>query len=439
MVHMLRIFFIILSVNSFTLFSQEIKLIRDAETEQFFKELAIPILNNAKINEDSVSFYLDHQKYVNAFVTEGYNIFLTTELIVSMSSVNQLAAVIAHEIGHISGGHFTKQISSNNDSVLINILSSILAIGAYASGSSDAGNAILMGGASFGRYSALSFSRKQESYADQAALRFLEKSNYDLMGLYELLTIIQKRQRLTKISPYNMTHPLSNERKRIVRERIRDINKKSIKNNVLEKKFKLLQAKLIGYLTNEDIFELYFPEINSIESYYGMVYQNLKKGQINRAIENIDKCLSIDPKNEYFYELKGQILYENGNFIKSIKNLRIAKSLNNDEKYFELLLAKSLFQTHNTKNIEESIILLKRFIKKEKFPIEGLHFLALCYAKTKEFGMYSITLTRKFLLLKDFKNAKLHLEKAKMESKSNQKLVSLIDDLSIEINKLEKK
>ena len=94
---------------------------------------------------------------------------------------------------------------------------------------------------------------------------------------------------------------------------------------------------------------MYYPEINSIESLYGKVYQHLKKGEIDQAIEKINRCISLDKKNEYFYELKGQIFYENGNFTESIKNLRIAKSLNNNEKYFELLLAKALFQTNKQK------------------------------------------------------------------------------------------
>ena len=177
MYNVLRILIIFLSLNSFSLLGNDIKIIRDAETESFFEELAKPILNTAKINEDSVSFYLDHQKYINAFVTDGYNIFFTTEMIINMDSVNQVAAVIAHEVGHISGGHFTKFTKANNDSVLISMLSSILAIGAYATGSANAGNAILMGGASLGKYNALNFSRKQENYADQAALRFLNKQN----------------------------------------------------------------------------------------------------------------------------------------------------------------------------------------------------------------------------------------------------------------------
>ena len=104
MYNVLRVLIIFLSLNSFSLLGNDIKIIRDAETESFFEELAKPILNTAKINEDSVSFYLDHQKYINAFVTGGYNIFFTTEMIINMDSVNQVAAVIAHEVGHISGG-----------------------------------------------------------------------------------------------------------------------------------------------------------------------------------------------------------------------------------------------------------------------------------------------------------------------------------------------
>lgn len=438
MLHVFRFFLFFLLFFNASVYAKEIRVIRDAETENFFKIVSSPILKNAGISEDSVNFFVDHQNYVNAFVTSDYNIFITTEMIVNMTSVNQLAAVIAHEIGHISGGHFNKQKTAMKDSVFISVLSSILAIGAYASGSSDAGNAILMGGASLGRYNAMSFSRKQENFADQAALRFLEKSNYDLMGLYDLLTIIQKRERLKKINPYNMTHPLSNDRKQIVLNRIggrENENKKDVK---LEKKFKLIQAKLIGYLSTPDFYAMYFPETESVESLYGKVYQYLKLGNFEKAIKTIDKCISIDPKNEYFYELKGQILYENGKFFESIRNFRIAKKIKNDETYFDLLLAKALFQTRKKDNVEESIMLLEQYVKKESFPVEALHFLALNYAQQKKFLSSSITLSEKFLLLKDSKSAKLHLKNAQKILKKTPQQKNLINDLKVQIDKLEK-
>ena len=107
---------------------------------------------------------------------------------------------------------------------------------------------------------------------------------------------------------------------------------------------------------------MYYPEINSIESLYGKVYQHLKKGEIDQAIEKINRCISLDRKNEYFYELKGQIFYENGNFTESIKNSRIAKSLNNNEKFSNNNPLLKLYFKLTEKNIGESKLLLKKYI-----------------------------------------------------------------------------
>jgi len=433
-----KILIVLIFLNFQPVNSQQINIIRDAEIENFLQELSLPILKEAKINPDTVNFYINHDDRINAFVTRGYNIFLTTELLLNVKNYHQIAAVIAHEIGHITGGHFSKQMTASKDSALINIISSMLAIGAYASGSSAAGTALLMGGQHIGKQRSLIFSRNQESFADQAAMKLIEKTGYDLRGLYDLLGILEKRQRLVRQNPYNLTHPLSNERRQIVYEKLKSSNVTYSENSNLKNRFQLIQAKLVGFFLEEEIVEIYYPKIdNSLESKYARALYKYKKGKFKGAINEIDVCIEIDPKNEFFYELKGQMQFEGGNFIDSSNSFNKALKLNKNEKYFHYSLGKSLYHTGNKKMIIESIKHFEFYKKMSEFPVDALHYLALSHAKVGNLVFSSISLTEKFLLLNDLKNAKLHLEKARKIKTNDRSIKNLIDDLDFLIKQKE--
>ena len=435
----LCLIFLIIVFFSKIIEARKIKIVRDAEIENFVEEISLPILKYAEIDSKSVNFFLDHQNYINAFVTGGYNIFLTSSLFINIDNVDQLASVIAHEIGHITGGHFDKRIKAGKNSMMIGILSTLLAAGAYAGGSADAGTAILLGGQHIGQQRMLSFSRNQETFADQTAIRLLENSGYDIQGLYDVLTILERKEKLRNIKRYSLTHPLTNERKQIISDKItkKKVNKKS--NPEIARKFKLIQAKLIGYFLDEEIVNIYYsPDEKSLESLYAQSLLMYKKGKIRDAIKKLNKCIELDPKNEYFYELKAQILFENGNFLESEEVIRKAIKINSNEKFFNLLLAKTNYHSQEIKKIDESIKLLNNYKQKDEFPVEALHYLALCYAKKNQFDMYSVTLSEKFLLLNDLKSAKLHLEKAKSKSKVTNQVNKLINDLKFLIDQKEK-
>ena len=438
MINFFKIFFIILVFKFEIIDARNINIVRDAETEIFLRELSLPLLKEANINPETINFYISHDERINAFVTKGYNIFITTELLLNTTNYHQIAAVIAHEIGHITGGHFSKQISASKDSAFINILSSILAIGAYASGSSSAGTALLMGGQHIGKQRSLMFSRNQESFADQAAMKFIEKTGYSLRGLYDLLGMLEKRQRMVKQNPYNLTHPLSRERRQIVFEKLKTDDTKIKENSELQKKFKFIQAKLIGFLLDEEIIEIYYPKSDqSIESKYAKTLNLYKRGKIKDALKKIDECILLDSQNEFFYELKGQMLFESGDFESSVKSYENALKINKTAKYFHYSIGKSLYHTDKKKNILDSIIYFEFYKKNSLFPVDALHYLALSHAKIGNFVSSSISLSEKFLLLNDLKNAKLHLEKAKKFEIADKKIKNLISDLDFLIKQKE--
>ena len=169
------IIFFLIAVSFSDSHSRPFKIIRDAEIENFLTDVSNVLLNKLD-SQEKLEFYIDNQKYINASVIPGPKFFFTTQLLIESKNLEQIAGVIAHEIGHVIGGHFTKINQAAKGSSFISIISSILAVGAIASGSPQAGNALLLGGQQLSRANILAFSRKQESIADQTSIRLMKMS-----------------------------------------------------------------------------------------------------------------------------------------------------------------------------------------------------------------------------------------------------------------------
>ena len=422
-------FVIIVFFNSVN--AKSINVIRDAEIENLLKDISKELVKETELEKDKLKFYIDNQKYINAFVTPTKHFFFTTELLLRSKGVDDLAGVISHEIGHVVGGHFQKRQIAMEKTSVINILSSILAVGAIAAGASDAGSAILMGGQQLSGARILAFSRTQESLADQTAIRLMKKNGFSLRGLINVFEEIKKGEKIRKINPYLITHPLSSERIKNIKL---NFEKQKIKKyEVLEKRFRLAKAKLNGFFLKSEQIKLLYSD-NNLESLYARALNNYKIGKIDYAINLIDKCIQLENTNPYFYELKGQLHHEKGNFNEAIKSYNKSSLILPNEKEFKLFLAKSLYHSGEKRNYQKSITLLLSYIKKDEFPIDAWHYLGLNYGKLRKLDYSSYAFAEKFVLTGKFDNAEIHIKRAKKVTK-DPILLKKLSDLDYEIKK----
>ena len=87
---------------------QRISFIRDAETEHIIRTWAAPVFRVAGLNPDDINVHLINDRALNAFVAVGLNMFVNTGLLLRADNPSQVIGVIAHETGHISGGHLAR-------------------------------------------------------------------------------------------------------------------------------------------------------------------------------------------------------------------------------------------------------------------------------------------------------------------------------------------
>src|SRR5690606_21793520 len=171
---------------------------------------ATPIFDAAGLASGDVEIYLVNDSTLNAFVAGGLKLFLNTGLIQRTAQPGQLIGVIAHETGHIAGGHLVRVRDEMENASIQSVLAAVLgAAAAAASGEGGLGAAIAAGGSSMAMRNFLQYSRAQESAADHAALRFLDRVNWSSKGLVEFLGVLEDQELLsaTMQDPYLRSHP----------------------------------------------------------------------------------------------------------------------------------------------------------------------------------------------------------------------------------------
>ncbi len=296
--------------------AQRISLIRDAETENTIRTFATPIFQAAGLGVDDVHIYIVRDGQINAFVAGGQKLFMNTGLLFRSESASQIIGVIAHEAGHITGGHLSRLQDELRGATAIQILSMVLGAAAAVAGRGDAGMAIMGAGSSAAIANVLSFSRAQESAADQAGLTFLERSGYSAKGMLEFFEILSGQEMLSQArqSPYMRTHPLTRERVDTVRASVQRARyADAAVPPEFERMHKRIKAKLFGFIEQPSrTMQTYKESDKSEAARYGRAVAYYRIPDMARALPLIDGLIAEFPADPYYWEMKGQMLFENG-------------------------------------------------------------------------------------------------------------------------------
>ena len=352
-------------------YAQSINVLRDAETEAFFRDISRPMIVAAKLDPKSVQLLLVGDSSINAFVCCGQNVFIHSGLIQVTDNVDQLEGVIAHELGHVAGGHNVRSSEGSGPATSISILSLLAAGAAMAMGAGQAGMALLALGQTVAQSNYLSFTRDQESRADQAGAQYLLAAQVSGQGSLEFfgkLANQEYRLAIPQTNSYNRTHPLSSERIAA----LADVYAKSPywkkpPNAVMQARFLRIKGKLIGFIEDPKRTLAMFPASDqSVEARYARAFAWQRSAYPDAALLEVNKLLVTTPDDPFFLELKGQILLESGRNAEAIPVLRAAVAAAPNEPLIATLLGHALISTEMPADLAEAKPLLKAAIARDK-------------------------------------------------------------------------
>jgi predicted Zn-dependent protease len=392
-------------------------LVRDTEIERLMADYARPVLQAAKLGDRGIEITLINDKGFNAFVMDGRRIFITVGAIMQAQKPNEIIGVLAHETGHIAGGHLARLRQQLANAQVLSVIAMLLGAGAVAAGAVTGSNqaieaapAILLGPQEAIRRSMLSYQRAEEQAADRSALTYLAATGQSGKGMLTTFKrFADEGLFISKaVDPYALSHPMPQERIASLEALVTaSPHYNSHDSAELQTRHDLARAKLYGFIERSDtVMRRYPPHDTSLAARYARAISAYRFGGADRAMREIDSLLEEQPRNGYFWELKGQALLENGRPREAISALRKAVSLAPHGGLIRGMLGHALLSTDDDKLLDEAMRELKASISREPDAAETYQHLAIAYAKKGDIARAELNTAQAYSLMGEWENAR---------------------------------
>jgi predicted Zn-dependent protease len=400
-------------------------VLRDTEAEQLLRDYTRPVLRVAGLEKQNIQVVIINDSSFNAFVADGHRIFVNYGAIMQSETPNQLIGVLAHETGHLAGGHLAKLREQLAQAQTQMIIAMLLGAGAVVAGARGGGNnglanagaAALAGPQEMIRRSLLSYQRQQEENADRAGVKFLTMTAQSPKGMYETFKRFTDQILFAArgADPYLQSHPMPAERVAALEGIARASPYWDKKDDpALQLRHEMIRAKISAFMERPDTVYRRYPLSNdSLPARYARAIATYLHGDLHSALTQIDALLQAQPNNAYFYELRGQALLEGGRPTEAIAPLRKAVQLSNSAPLIEMLLGQALVATENKAYTDEAITILRAAVARESEAPLGYAQLAMAYGRKGDYAEADLASAQAAFLRGDNKTARELASRAK--------------------------
>lgn len=393
-------------------------VVRDAEIETVLRGYTDPIFRAANLDPNQIEVILIQDNSINAFVTNSRTMFVHTGLITAAASPNEIKGVLAHETGHLAGGHVLRSREAIRGAMAPALMAVGLGLLAVAAGAPSAGMALISGSQQFAMADFVQFSQAQESQADQAAVTYMDASGQSPEGL---LTFASRQFRYNemrsaqRIPPWMRTHPLWSDRIQALRARVEQSENLGRQDSAADMaQLKLIQAKLYGYTETSGRTFLKYPDTDqSAAARYARSVAAMRTADFARADREAESLVREYPDNPYFHELVGEILLTSNRTAESIQHHRRALALKPDNPLLQINLARALRASNQPALTEEALALLQAATRSEPDNASAWYEMAAAYDSRGEEGMARLASAELRFAVGDWPAARSFAERAK--------------------------
>jgi predicted Zn-dependent protease len=366
-------------------------IIRDTEMEQLLRDYATPILRAAGLAKQNIRVVVINDRAFNAFVMDGRHIFINAGTLFDAKTPNEVIGVLAHETGHLAGGHLSRMREQLATAQTASIIAMLLGVGAMVAGARSGGSggsvgaAAIMAPQSAIQRSLLAYVRTQEDQADHAGVKFLTATQQSPRGMVDLFKRLANENLFASrfVDPYLQSHPMPADRVAALESQGKASPYWDRKDSAaLQLRHDMVRAKLAGFLDRPETVQRRYPLSDaSLPARYARAISTYRNSDLRQAVAQMDGLIQAEPGNPYFYELKGQALMEGGHPKEAVEPLRRAVQLSNRAPLVEIMLAQALNATDNRSVSAEAVGLLRGAIIREPETPDGYAQLAIAYGR----------------------------------------------------------
>jgi beta-barrel assembly-enhancing protease len=409
---------------------RQLEMLDDGFAEDYINDLGQYLTAALETKLFPFQFYLVKDDTLNAFAGPGGHIFFYSGLISMMDDVDELAAVMSHEIGHVSARHLSNRIEQNK-TMAIAVLAGMLA-GALMGG--KAGGAIATGTMAAGLQKQLAYSREDERQADHLGFRYMEESRFNPEGM---ITVLKRLERLspagTDATPaYLLTHPAGPERVSTSEALMsRYLPKSESAESVhFRKLFPYFKAVVFAKSMDFQAANRYFgkerqmnPESPVIQ--FGLGVAQKERMDYPRALEHFEKALKGAPGLTPIllhlaetYQLQGQ----------DQKAIEVVERVLRTDERNKAAMYLTAMAYQNMEDYSKATVFYERLVSMRPVKDEVFYNLGVCYGRQEKLAVAHYNTGLYFQRTQDFPKARFHFLKADQLAGNDQGLRNRIHE-----------
>ncbi len=374
---------------------QSVPIVRDAEIEGLVRDYARPILNAAGLSKSGINIVLVNDPGFNAFVA-GRRMFINTGALMMSETPNEIIGVIAHEAGHLAGGHQERLREQLAQAQTMAIVAALLGIGASVAGAmtdsgglAQAGSGIAAGAGEMARRGLLSYQRTEETTADRSALRYLDATGQSAAGMLKTFERLGNQLALSgiRVDPYQVSHPLPRERVAFLRtlaEASPNFGKRD--SEALQLRHDLMRVKIAVYTNGQQAHKrLLRNNPNGLAMQYGDAIATFLYGSPKNALGRVDGLIKADARNPYFHELKGDVLLKANRPAEAAQAYATAVKLDPYKSgLMPVAYGQALLATGKPENVRKAVTEIRRGLDRDRENVSAYRYLAQAYGQLGE-------------------------------------------------------
>ncbi|WP_081871200.1 M48 family metalloprotease [Nitratireductor basaltis] len=375
---------------------RSVPVVRDAEIERYVEDVASPILKAAGL-QSGVDLILVNDHRFNAFVA-GRRIFLHTGALLTAETPNEIAGVLAHEAGHIAGGHQERLRQQMARAQTMAVVAMLAGIGAGVAGAAadlpglpQAGMGIAAGGTEAARRSVLGYQRGEELTADRTAIEYLNRTKQSAAGMLKTFDRMARDLSLSgvNVDPYQSSHPMPRDRLATLETLARQSPYYAVQDPAaLRTRHDLVRAKIAAYTGGANAVRRVFRgQSNNLGAVYGETIATYLNGSSRDALARVERLIAAQPSNPYFHELKGEILLKANNPAAAAnayaKAIQLAPG---NPGLLQIGYGRALLATGQPEHVRKAAEILKAALTREPEYAAGYRFLAQAYGQLGDVG-----------------------------------------------------
>ncbi len=321
---------------------------------EYTENLIYRLASHSQVNDRRFEIILLDDKQLNAFAVPGGVIGINAGLFLHAKTESQFAAVLAHELAHLSQRHFARQIEERRKQAPIAMATMLGSIMLLATNNTEVGFAGLMTSQAAATQWALSYSRDWEREADRLGILTLSGAQFEPEGMPNMFRQMYEAHKYSERPPeFLLTHPVTENRISDAAARVDGLTDTPIESDI---EYQLMRVSLlIKYQKQSHNLAHYKNELRTSKStqekqvaHYAMALLLMEQKKYRQALVQANALLAINQQRISYQTLNAKILYKVGRKDQAITQLDERLKLNPDNhpltmSYVDLLIKQSLY------------------------------------------------------------------------------------------------